>query len=178
MEVITFSNVISSAAFALAAWNWFYSTTDKRNDRLVREAILTLERAYEALIGEERQIPPPSNRLNWLTTARLLESYSKLKNQIFLDDTQKLVLAQNEEHWRHKFYLALESLTVNFGYYQGGSSGVIEKRSALVVIAFSNWPEGKVDEIDQLKLEDLINDNETALKIHAALRMYIKGNLD
>lgn len=172
MKILTI--ILSCFALTISILNYRFTKRDKSNERLVREAILTLERAYEMLTQKGEQVPPIADRLNWLTTARLLESYSKLKKAIDRDDIQKLVLLQNEEYWRHKFYLALEPLATNFGYYQSDQSKkLIEKRSALVVVSFSNWPEGKIDEIDQLNLDDLISENTSALTMHPALRAFL-----
>ncbi|WJD60580.1 hypothetical protein [Pseudomonas kurunegalensis] len=117
----------------------------RENERLLNHAASTLERAFSALMGGNQELAfPPSDRLAWLTSARLILDYKKTKHRI----SSPLLIQEcegHEEHWRHQFYLKLNEINrLPQGYY---ATGEIQKSSAVIVHAFSDWPEGKVDEI-------------------------------
>ncbi|MCX2706051.1 MULTISPECIES: hypothetical protein [Pseudomonas] len=117
----------------------------RENERLLNHATTTLERAFSALMGGNIALSfPPSDRLAWLTAARLITEYQNTKVRI--SSSQLLQECEShEEHWRHQFYLKLNEITrQSQDYYATGS---IQKSSAVIVHAFSDWPEGKVDTI-------------------------------
>lgn len=124
-------------------------TTNERreNERLLKHAVTTMERAYLVLRGPDPQAPiPPQSRLNWLTAARLIEEYRATKGEI-KDSQLYRECESHEEHWRHQVYLLLKPLaTGNPDYFRSGSSSeTIQSVSAVIVHSFADWPEGKKD---------------------------------
>ena len=168
----------AGAGSALAAvWTIRLSARARENERLLGNAVTTLERAYLALCGQtDRSSLPPSDRVGWLTAARLIEDYKDAKKRL----KDPLIIREceaHEEHWRHQFYLKLEPLSLGrVAYYTENSntlSGVIDKASAIIVHAFATWPE---DKIDPLKKYTSKNDAESKLKISqkwSSLRFYV-----
>ncbi len=70
------------SALAAAAAIYFPWRTQK-SQKFLDQATLSLERAYEALSSGGQQIQPPNpDRLNWLTAARHIEQYRRLKKLI------------------------------------------------------------------------------------------------
>lgn len=127
----------------------------RENTRLLDHAIVTLERAFTALMGNDVQLPaPPRNRLNWLTSARLIEEYKATKDRI----SDPLLLREcnsHEDHWRLQISRKLESLTMGQPEYFKHTKGndrshmPIHLVSAVVVCSFSQWPEDQLDPIDK-----------------------------
>lgn len=159
------ASVASACAGALSAFFAFLtirkSVNERRDDRLLNYAVKTLERAYESLVGNPRTVPPLASRLAWLTTARLLEDYKKVKSRIH-DKVALEELEGHEEHWRHQFFLALTPLEdVNLEYYssgQGPRRSPIHDISAIIIHAFASWPDGKNDPVEAYKSrEDAIS---------------------
>ena len=145
---------------------------------LLAQAQKSLEWAYNSLTDSGTSISPKPERLNWLTSARHLLRHSKIARCI-RSDTYKTVHAEHEEHWRHRFYLALDhNSLVSTGYYANSETQSwpenIEVSSALVVVSFSNWPKEVKDPTDEVDRAALLNDTE-ALKGRAGrgLRAYI-----
>lgn len=150
----------AGAGSAIAAvWTIKKTASARENERLLAYAVLTLERSFSALIGQsEPGTPPPSDRLGWLTAARLIEEYKTAKKR--LEDP--LILQEcnsHEEHWRNQFRAKLELISegpMDF-YTQQGFGHEVQKTSAIIVHNFAEWPEGRVDELDQyLNTDDAI----------------------
>ncbi|WP_236169782.1 hypothetical protein [Pseudomonas atacamensis] len=140
-----------SAVFA--GWAIRKASKDRKNTHLLNHAKSSLERAFSALCeGTPAGRPPAPDRLAWLTCARLIEEYKSTKCLI----KEKLTLREcesHEEHWRHQFFLRLEPLgQMTQEYYSNGLNGVeLHKASAIIVHAFSEWPEGKADTLDKYR---------------------------
>ncbi|MBP5119622.1 hypothetical protein HUS85_27685 [Pseudomonas protegens] len=127
----------------------------RENARLLDHAILMLERSFSALMSNDDQLPnPPKDRLNWLTSARLIEEYKATKDRI----TDKLLLQEcnsHEDHWRLQFSKKLEPLTINNPEYFAQSKAPrdlnkqIQLTSAVIVCAFSEWRKEQQDPIDK-----------------------------
>ncbi len=158
MDWVLFLGGIAALGGVGAAISAYFSMRAFKEDRINRDterllaiAIQNLERAWNALTdGGLHANPPRNNRLNWLTAARLVLSYKDVKQN--LKNKSALVLCEaEEEHWRHKFYLSLESLSQKFGYYEGpdDKSGALDPTSALVVHKFADWPEKKEDPLSR-----------------------------
>lgn len=128
----------------------------KENERLLEHATTTLLRAFIALRGEsEKATQPPKNRLNWLTSARLIEEYKATKSKISSDFILR-ECESHEEHWRHQFYLLLHPISRSnegFKYFDRVSEQElgVSPTSAIVVMAFASWPNGKVDNLKKYK---------------------------
>jgi len=150
----------AGAGSAIAAlWTIKKAANERENERLLSYAVVTLERAFAALIGQSAPdaIPPP-DRLGWLTAARLIEEYktakTRLKDPLILQECNS-----HEEHWRNQFRTRLELISERpMDYYtQRGFGNEIQKTSAIIVHNFADWPEGKADELDKyLNTDDAI----------------------
>jgi hypothetical protein len=117
------------------------------NERLLNFAVTTLERAYLALRGPDSSASiPPRDRVNWLTSARLIEEYRATKGEI-KDPQLYKECESHEEHWRHQFYLLVKPLATGHpDYFSSGSTDeTIQSVSAVIVHSFADWPDGKQD---------------------------------
>ncbi|WP_164145930.1 hypothetical protein [Stenotrophomonas maltophilia] len=154
---------------------------DQESKQMLEQAVLSLERAYEALAKDAKPYNPPEpDRIAWLSAARLLTQYQWIKKRV-TSVPHKLVLEEQEEHWRHRFYLLLQPLigVRGVGYYSGGPSlaekeELIEPMSAVVIHTFAKWPEGKVDPLAALQ-PDSIDPNAEFLKGNMGLQRYLGG---
>jgi len=107
----------------------------------------------------ENNLPKPC-RLKWLTTARHISRYYKLKDLV-VTDIYRLILEENEEYWRHRFYILLDQIALrSSGYYMdlenNDWSENIEPKSAMVINDFSNWQDSTKDPLDSINEGDLI----------------------
>ncbi|MGY2184661.1 hypothetical protein [Pseudomonas sp. SDO5591_S426] len=181
MTVGDSANIAAAFAGALSAFFAFLtirkSVNERRDDRMLSYAVKTLERAYESLVGNPRSVPPPADRLAWLTTARLLEDYKRAKVRI-RDKVALEELEGHEEHWRHQFYLALLPLErCQPGFYSGSANSrhldQIPKITAIIIHAFASWPEDKVDPLDAYKNQQDAVDRLGVSKMWIGLRHYL-----
>ncbi len=149
---------------------WWY----QRNQLLLEQAVKSLERAYEALTDKGRSVSPPAaDRLNWLTAARHIVRYKKIKAKIVCAKIHKLLCEEHEEYWRHQFYLCLkDSSTLPLGYYQ---SGPIEPQSAIIVHGFAEWPGSMRDPIDVTDTDKILRETPVILKRNFGLRFYLES---
>lgn len=147
---------LGAAFTALAAGAAWKSVVDSRKikeeDEYLAHAVLTLERAYDALTNNRANRDlPPADRLNWLTSARLIEAYKETKS--LLKNPHILRVCEgHEEHWRHQFYVSLKPLSRNhYGYYseQQKNGDEVNLISAVIVHAFADWPAGMNDPLDK-----------------------------
>ena len=166
----------AGAASAFAAfWTIRHASKARENERYLGYAVTTLERAFSALIGRSAaDALPPSDRIGWLTAARLIEEYksakTRIKDRIILQECES-----HEDHWRHQFYLRLAPLAIGrVAYYSEGSDS-IDPTSAIVVHAFASWPENKLDPIKRYRT---YNEALERLQIHpkwASLEWYVNN---
>lgn len=155
-DYIQLAAVAFAAIAALASWkSIFVARQLKKDDELFAHAILALERSYGALMnGLEGDGCPRPDRLNWLTSARLIEDYMVTKKEIKAAEILRRCEG-HEEFWRNQFYQRLEPLSLNMGYYsvrQGESP--IYPASAIVVHGFASWPKNKPDVLDKYANKD------------------------
>lgn len=119
---------------------------DRKNERLLSHAVTTLERAYSTLIGDHPDYNvPPKSRINWLTTARLIEEYKSTKSRI----SDPFILQECTSHeafWRHRIYAKTSALDKGFpNYFQQNGANSIQLTSAVIITDFAMWPEGLED---------------------------------
>jgi hypothetical protein len=165
--------VAAAIAFGSAVVSVFAICIPWRNthdSEVFKEAILALERAYRTLTQNGEVINPPlADRLNWLTAARHLEGYKDLKAAL-KTGLYKRLCRENEEYWRHQFYLCiLKEKIRDVSYFE---KGMLEPRSVLVVFGFAAWPNDKEDPIDALDVESLFNASDL-LRGCTGLREYL-----
>lgn len=114
--------------------------------------------------------PPDPDRLNWLTSARHIETYKSLRSKL-KTDLYKHLCIENEEHWRHQFYLSiLKNRIQQISYFE---SGPLEPRSVIIIYDFAAWPKDKPDRIEALDIEALFS-NDELLKGNVGLCSYLK----
>lgn len=140
------------------------------DSEVFKEAVLALERAYRSLMqGVDPANRPASDRLNWLTSARHIESYKSLRDSLKTYLYRRLC-QEHEEHWRHEFYLRISKDRIyQVSYYE---SGPIEPRSAIVIHGFAAWKKERMDPIDKLDFETLFQESEL-LQGNYGLRDYL-----
>jgi hypothetical protein len=129
--------------------------TRDRDKELLSQIENSFKWAYESLTEDGKSIPPKADRLNWLTSARHLLRADTLSKKI-TSDIYRTILAEKEEFWRHRFYLALQDVSVrNPAFFENRNEarkkGPIEPRSAKVIIEFSAWKNGAEDPIDTVE---------------------------
>lgn len=124
---------------------------DRKNERLLSHAITTLERAYTTLEGGNPDFHvPPKSRINWLTSARLIEEYKSTKSRIG-DPFILQECTSHEAFWRHKIYAKTSALDTGFpDYFRQGGVNSIQLTSAVIVTDFAMWPEGREDTLTEL----------------------------
>lgn len=175
---------VVSAIAAVGAWIWtrnaaLLSLRYQESSAYLEECKLALRRAHGALTeGQDVSPIPLPDRLNWLTAARHIQSYKKLKIRVN-EKAHREVLESHEEEWRHRFYVSLGRNSSIFpsGYYSQsavpeGRRSPIEPRSALIVHDFANWPEGKEDPLNEADIEGILGSFKVFMG-QPGLEMYI-----
>jgi len=178
IELLTTSQWIEIAKLTLSALTLasiviaylsYQTNLKKLNDDRIREidkellaqSKQSLQWAYDVLTDEGRSIPPPADRLNWLTCARHLLRAQDISKHIS-GQTYKSVYAEIEEYWRHRFYASLghESLRSHI-YFEDTKNAEwpenIEITSAAVIVNFAAWSKITVDPLESVAREDLLN---------------------
>lgn len=168
------SMVAAAIAFGAAAVSIFaiYIPWRSTHDSEVfKESVLALERAYRSLAREMgADGRPAADRLNWLTSARHIESYKELRSSLKTKLYRRLCQEQ-EEHWRHEFYLCLlKDHITQSSYFENGP---IEPRSAIVLYGFASWPSKREDPIDKLNIEAIYGESDL-LKGNYGLQQYLQ----
>jgi hypothetical protein len=125
---------------------------ERKNERLLAHAITTLERSYRTLDGGKSSLSvPPKSRINWLTSARLIQEYKSTKSRI----QDPLILQEcisHEAYWRNQFYVRIDPLGHGFpDYFKQENGESIQLTSAMVVADFATWPEGTEDPLAELE---------------------------
>jgi hypothetical protein len=178
---------IASAVFAgvsalVAAAAIYIPARIQASQRTLAQAQLSLERAYDALSkGGNEENPPAPDRLNWLTAGRHIVNYKRLKAGI-TEAVHKTICEEQEEYWRHRFYICLSSGELLQPWYYmerlaPNPKEAIDKRSALVVHAFAKWPEGRPDPLDAVDVDKLIEESR-ALDGNPGLRAYLEKTFE
>lgn len=169
--IATVAAAISFGAAAVSVFAIYIPWKNAYDSEVFKEAVQALERAYRTLtLGGLKDGHPIADRLNWLTCARHLQSYRALRAS-FKTDLYRRLSRENEEHWRHEFYLCLlKERIVQPAYF---AQGEIEPRSAIVIFGFAAWPNEKEDPIDQLDFEQIFRESEL-LKGNYGLKHYLE----
>lgn len=173
------STIFAGISAIAAAAAIFFPWRTQKSQKFLEQATLSLERAYEALSNSGQKIQPPlPDRLNWLTAARHIEQYRRLKQLIACKEHQ-LVCEEQEEYWRHKFYICLDTQPPLLpDYYREQTQHPrqlgIEPRSAVIVHDFAKWPDGKKDPIDLADVESVLKIGKV-LQWNIGLRLYLEG---
>ena len=162
---------ISFVSAGISVWAIYVPWRNTHDSEVFREAVLALERAYRSLMsGAELDGRPTADRLNWLTSARHIESYKSLRDTLKTSLYRRLC-AEHEEHWRHEFYLRIAMNRIyQASYYEAGP---IEPGSAIVVHGFAAWSNNRPDPIGELDFESIFQQSEVLQGNHG-LRDYLE----
>lgn len=175
----TLSTIFAGVSALAAAAAIHFPRRAQKSQKLLDQAILSLERAYEALSSDGQKIQPPNpDRLNWLTAARHIEQYKRLKMLIECNEHQ-LICEEQEEYWRHRFYVCLDAPTLLLkDYYkeqtQPHNRPGIEPKSAIIVHDFAKWPDGKQDPIDLANVDAILKLGKV-LQGNIGLQLYLES---
>ena len=174
----TASAVFAGISALVAAAAIYFPWRMQNSQEVLNQAVLSLERAYTSLTQDGKHVQPPTpDRLNWLTAARHIERYKKLKGKL-ANGTHRTICEDHEEYWRHKVYVCLDvPLQLSLAYYgekpQPQQRAGIEPSSALVVHEFAKWPEGRENLIDKVDVKAILERGEV-LKGNYGLRQYLE----
>lgn len=163
--VIAFASAMVSIVAIYVPWR------NTHDAEIFKESILALERAFRSLMrNAEEDGQPAPDRLNWLTSARHIESYKSLRKSL-KTTLYKRLSEEHEEHWRHEFYLKLfnRDPITPCSYFEAGP---IEPRSTIIIYGFAAWPRIKRDPIDTLDLEQLFQESDL-LRGNYGLKQYL-----
>jgi hypothetical protein len=160
-------NWLALAAFILSLISLFIALSKNIKDRqyandkeLVEQLKQSLELAFKSLVtNNSNELPPTNNRLRWLTAARHISRYRKLKLSL-KTSLYKTICEEHEEYWRDKVYNLL-ALIDNSSFFECINPEEMEKEeidltSAAVVYSFSVWQQEKSDPLDNMSLEEII----------------------
>lgn len=177
--VSTASAFFAGISALVAAAAIYFPWRVQNSQEILHQSILSLERAFAALSNNGQEVGPPApDRLNWLTAARHIEQYRRLKTKLTLK-THRIVCEEHEEHWRHQFYTCLDAPTaLTTAYYSEKQlpdrRAQIEPKSAIIVHNFAKWPEGRDDPIDKANVAAILARGEV-LKGNYGLRDYLES---
>ena len=169
-QIATFAAAIALGSAAVSVLAIYIPWKNTHDVELFKEAVLALERAYRSLmLGAQPDGQPVPDRLNWLTSARHIQSYKSLKS-LLKTDLYRRLCAEHEEHWRQEFYLRVAKDRIyHISYYE---SGPIEPRSAIVIHGFAAWRSDRQDPIETIDFESLYQESDVLTGNHG-LRDYL-----
>lgn len=149
---------------------------DRESKNYLDQAILSLTRAHGALTNDGRLERAEAVRLNWLTAARHIEMYKKLKQGV-TETSHKLMCEDHEEYWRHRIADAIDMYALRqIGWYEqdraNGRSG-LHPESLVIVYGFASWPEDKIDPIDEADIAAIARAHDIRKGNHG-LRSYLE----
>lgn len=167
---------VAIAAAIGAVFGAIFPWWNGRNESLLRQAVLSLERAYSALtVNGQYRLKPPADRLNWLAAARHIQRYRAIKRRIWRPSIHRLLCDDHEEYWRHQFYLLLKAVATELDYFgEPGSPEAIHPSSAIIIHHFSEWSEDADDPIDGVDMESLLAQKPIILQRSIPLRCYLE----
>jgi hypothetical protein len=159
---------IAVAFSATVAFGIYLSTVRRHQHDDAREASKTylqesvslLEKAYE-LFTQKGTDPPANDRLLWLSTARMIVRFQRMRERISEADHLSVV-DENEEYVRLKFYTLLGRNQDNFTQAYFCPSGDlyspdnVARNSIAVVFGFSRWRERTPDPISDVDDVELL----------------------
>lgn len=155
--------ILASATVALS----LYRATTRRHieednfkssEAFMSEAKNLLEKTHDLFCGGHDGELPDNSRVLWLTVARMIVRYNKIKTLIKAPSHIDII-EENEEYWRYKFYSLLDShsAALSRDYFMspedphGGNK--IDKKSIAVIFDFAAWKgPDPLDKIDDIRL--------------------------
>lgn len=155
---------LAIASSAIVAYFLYRATTRrhaaedkfKASEAFLSEAKLLLEKTYSLFTDNgENTETPRSDRLLWLTTARMITRYRDIKEKITAAAHIEII-DEHEEYWRFHFYKILDENSANFDekYLGTINSGTnVDRQSIAIIFDFAKWngPD-PLDKIDDKRL--------------------------
>ncbi|WP_319409122.1 hypothetical protein [uncultured Desulfosarcina sp.] len=175
--------IIAVLAFIVSAVSlgitWKKNVKDKNygcDKELFENLKNSLESAYAAITVDEAKSPTPSDqRIDWLTAARHIQRYRELR-QNFETRLFQVLMDEQEEYWRNKFYILLKTIKSG-SFFQSIDSEMeeecIDVRSAAVVYSFAQWKKGFGDPMENVELEEMIKEYGLFSSANMAFKHYI-----
>ena len=173
------STVLAGISALAAAVAIYVPWRTQKSQKILDQATITLERAYEVLsCGGNKIQPPAPDRLNWITCARNIEQYRNLK-KLIKNKEHQLVCEGQEEYWRHKFYLYLNMpnplLLEFYKKPRQPHKGLgINPKSAIIIHDFASFPDNKKDPLNLANI-DAILERGKVLQENIGLNLYLKS---
>jgi len=169
-QIAVFAAAISLGSAVVSSLAVYIPWQNTHDAEIFKESVLALERAFRSLmLDAAKDGQPISDRLNWLTSARHLESYKSLR-RLLRTALYKRLSQEHEEYWRNEFYLKLlKNRILQASYFEIGR---IEPQSAIVIYGFAAWPNAKQDPMNALDLEKLFTESDL-LKGNYGLQQYL-----
>lgn len=153
----------------------------KASETYLKESLSLLDKTYDIFVQEGTD-PPASDRLLWLTTARMIVRFQKMRQQIIEVDHIAIV-NENEENTRFKFYMILGRNKANFSQQYFCPSGVqhgdanVHRKSLAVVFGFSRWKEDMLDPLDEVNDIELFARGALPIDQHG-VEDYLEGYVE
>ncbi|MCC7312416.1 MAG: hypothetical protein IT510_14350 [Sulfuritalea sp.] len=131
----------------------------KASETFLKESTSLLDRAYEIFV-QDGMDPPANDRLLWLSTARMIVRFQKMRKRISEAD-HIAVVDENEEYARGRFSSLLRQNQDNFSreYFCSSSdlycADNVSRKALVVVFGFARWREDIPDplsEVDDIEL--------------------------
>jgi hypothetical protein len=163
--ILPIISLIISIIALLITWRKFVRDRNYSDDKELTEQLkLSLKQAYDSVALNSGSEPAPTNdRLCWLTAARHISTYWSLFGRL-RTDLYKTLCAEQEEFWRHRFYLLLKKIDSSAFFKSINQDSMlpeqIEPTSAAVLYSFSKWQKGKLDPLQGRSFEQLVNQYE------------------
>jgi len=113
---------------------------------------VSLENAYNSLkVEKDGKEYPIQDRLRWMTAARHIKRYFKMRQKV-KSDIYKLICDGTEEHWKTQFYMILKKIP-DANFYKWESSQKrndfenIQPASLAVIVSFVKNDEKSLDSL-------------------------------
>lgn len=121
-----------------------------------KNAILSIERAYNVITENGERDGPVKDRLEWLTCSRWLAVAQRLAAKIEVQSIRE-IYEDEQEYWRTQFFdffkpYDLHGFASNIDNFQEsklGAGDALEPRSVTILYKFIDWPEGRPDPIEE-----------------------------
>jgi len=172
LPTIQAASSLAVACSALVAFVVYRSTvkrnnsedTRKASEKYLSESVNLLERAYAIFTDSGVNVTPPRNdRLTWLSTARMIVRFKKMRSKI--EVSEHLAIAdEHVEYWRLQFYSLLRENRANLtlAYFQPSgdryAGDMISRKSIAIIFHFAKWQEADVDPLDGVDDKELLAD--------------------
>ncbi len=180
LSVIQAFGSLAVGASAIVAFTVYRSNVNRQKDEDIRkvsqkyldESKLLLERAYAIFTQSGVATdPPPSDRLLWLSTARMLIRYNKMKSLITQNEHISIA-DEHEEYWRLQFYSLLGQNKDNFTTTYFMPSGdpyegdAVSRNSIAVIFSFSRWRKDQDDPMDEIDDKELFANGAVSIDFY------------